>query len=174
MRGDIRARTRRTKQNTERHVFVAAIVVMALMASFALAAFTSAPTTQAIAQPTTSVSSATHGSLGGSAIRLMKNDGGPITQSDVIKYVRAAGMPRTLGPAHSITVTRADLLTSSEISARLHGEQTGYPDNATLWFVEIHGTFVFPAYHGQVVTSHIGYQVFDPITGNLVMFGSMG
>lgn len=174
MRGDIRARTRRTKKNTERHIFVAGIVVMILMASSALVAFTSAPTVQAVTQSTTSLSSATHGSLGGSAIRLMKTDGGPITQADVIKYVRAAGMPRTIGPAHAITVTRAELLTSSIISARLHGERTGYSDNATLWFVEIHGTFVFPAYHGQVVTSHIGYQVFDPITGNLVMFGSMG
>jgi hypothetical protein len=83
-------------------------------------------------------------------------------------------MPRTLNATSPFTVTHAELLTSLAISARLHGEQTGYPNNATLWFVQMHGTFVFPGPGGHTVTSHIGYQVFDPTTGNLVMFGGMG
>lgn len=104
----------------------------------------------------------------------MKTDGSPIAQGDVVKYVQHAVMPRTLGPARAFTVTHAELLTSTEISTRLHGEQTGYPDNAMLWFVDLRRTFTFSGPHNTVVTAHIGYQVFDPTTGNLVMFGGMG
>lgn len=168
MRGHTGSRAWRARQNNARSIFVAGTIAIAVMGILALAAFTSSPTTQNVAQPTASPSSATDG------IRLVKKDGGPITQDDVIKYVQMAGMPGTLNHTSSITVTRAVLLTSSVISAYLHDEQTGYPDSESLWFVEIRGTFVFSGPPGQTVTSHIGYQVFDPTTGNLVMFGGMG
>lgn len=83
-------------------------------------------------------------------------------------------MPQTLNHTSSFTVTHAALLTSSKISVRLNGEETGYPDSALLWFVELHGTFVFFGPQGRTVTAHIGYQVFDPTTGDLIMFGGMG
>jgi hypothetical protein len=82
-------------------------------------------------------------------------------------------MPHTLGPSHTFAVTDAELLTSAQISTRLHGESTGYADNALLWFVEMQGTFVFPGLSGDV-QAKLGYQIFDPTTGNLIMFGSLG
>ena len=35
-------------------------------------------------------------------------------------------------------------------------------------------TGCFPGPQGQTVSTHISYQVFDPTTGNMVMFGSLG
>lgn len=113
--------------------------------------------------------------MSGPGIRQMKRDGTPITRQDVIRYVQLAGMPHTLGPSPTLTVTFAELLTSAEISARLHGASTGYASNALLWFVEMRGTFVFPGPpHSHVVQAHVGYQIFDPTTGNLIMYGGLG
>lgn len=168
MRGHINIRARRARQNSARSIFVVGTIAIAVMGIFALAAFTSTPTTKTVVQPTALPSSATDG------IRFIKKDGGHITRDDVIKYVQMTGMPATINRPSSITITRAELLTSSTISARLHDEQTGYPNEALLWFVEIRGTFVFSGPPGQTVTSHTGYQVFDPTSGNLVMFGGMG
>lgn len=174
MRGHIRTRARRTRRNITRLLVVTGFVAASVVGTLALAAFTSVPTIQTVAQPTASPGAAKQLSAGGPTIRLVKKDGSPITQADVIKYVQTSGMPRVLTQAQSVKVTRAELLTSSEISVLLHGEPTGYPDDAMLWFVEMNGTFVFPANLGQTITSHVGYQVFDPITGNLVMYGGMG
>jgi hypothetical protein len=37
------------------------------------------------------------------------------------------------------------------------------------------GTFVFPGPpNGKSVTAHVGYQVFDPASGNIVLLGGLG
>ncbi len=114
----------------------------------------------------------THSGMSG--LRVLKPDGSPIRASDVEHYVMTVGMPRTLGPRNPITDVHAELLTSAQISARLHDESTGYPASAQLWFVQMHGTFVFPGPpDGKSVTAHIGYQFFDPVSGNLLMFGGI-
>jgi hypothetical protein len=91
-----------------------------------------------------------------------------ITQNDVLRYANQFPMP--LVGRGKAKVTSAELLTSQQISTVLDGETTGFPDDHALWFVQVSGTFVFPGGKG---TSHHGYEVFDPSTGNLVMFGGM-
>ena len=84
-------------------------------------------------------------------------------------------MPRTLGRRNPVTDIHPELLTAAQISTHLHGESIGYPNNTVLWFVELRGEFVFPGPPGgQSITAHLGYQVFDPVTGDLIMFGSLG
>lgn len=168
MRKHISSRARRTKRIKSRLVFMAGVIAVSIVGILALAAFAPTSASQAITRSSVSPVPGAHG------IRLTKSNNGPITQNDVIKYVQTVGMPRMHNPTGSFTVTRAELLTSSAISARLHGEETGYPDSALLWFVEVHGTFVFFGPQGRTVTAHIGYQVFDPTTGDLVMFGGKG
>lgn len=168
MRRHVNSRARRTKRINPRLMFLTGALAVGIMGILALAAFAPTSASQTVTRPSVSPVPGTHG------IRLTKSNNGPITQNDVIKYVQTVGMPRMHNPTGSFTVTRAALLTSSAISARLHGEETGYPDSALLWFVEVHGTFVFFGPQGRTVTAHIGYQVFDPTTGDLVMFGGMG
>lgn len=111
---------------------------------------------------------------GAPAIRLMPGVSGQITREDVVAFVQHSPMPRTLGPRSLPQVIRADLLRSDAISALLRGESTGFPATQLLWFVEVKGTFVFPGPRGSVLTNHLGYEVFQPETGNLVMFGGLG
>jgi hypothetical protein len=117
---------------------------------------------------------------GGSAIRTMPGVGKVITQADIIRYVTKKGMPRTLSGSRVDYVISVDLLTSGQISNLLHGEQTGLPEAKKLWFVTLKGVFFFPgpssAQSGKVRSlpaCHIGYEVFDPDTGNLYMFGGL-
>lgn len=112
---------------------------------------------------------------GAPAIRLLKTTPGPITRDDVVRYVTLNKMPRTLSPSTNSAVTSASLLTSAEISNLLHGESTGFPDGKQLWFVQVRGIFVFPGPPGTLpLVAHLGYEVFDPDTGNLLMFGGLG
>lgn len=166
---------RRANRSILRTVFAGgAIAVVALATPAFLVAFTAAPSTQAAPSLPAARAAAAQDSPGRSAIRLMKKDGATITPDDIAKFIQLTGMPRTLGPLGPITDVRAELLTSAEISVRLHGASTGFADGTLLWFVQMRGTFVFPAARGQTVTAHIGYQIFDPVTGNIVMFGGLG
>lgn len=154
---------------------IVGIVAIAVVCLVGLAFFAAIRTAQAAPSSVAAQSASAGANPGGPGIRLMKRDGSPIENDDVVKFVEATGMPRTLGPRHPVTGVQAQLLTSAQISARLRGESTGDPDSTVLWFVQMHGTFVFPGPPGEpAITAHLGYEVFDPASGNILMFGGLG
>jgi len=146
-----------------------------MFAAITFAAFSSSPEAQASPNPTNAVPAyAARGTGGRPSIRQMKTDGGVISASDVENFVQLEGMPRTVGPRSPMTDIHATLLTSAQISTLLKGENTGFADNTLLWFVEMRGTFVFPGPANEPsVIAHVGYQIFDPVTGDRVMFGGL-
>jgi hypothetical protein len=59
------------------------------------------------------------------------------------------------------------------VSLLLQGEDAGFPDDALLCYVELHGDFTFLVPQSVVMRYHRGYEVFDARTGNLVMAGGL-
>ncbi|MBV9259408.1 MAG: hypothetical protein JO215_15435 [Ktedonobacteraceae bacterium] len=89
------------------------------------------------------------------------------TRADILQYASQVVMP--IASRGHMQAKSAELLTSQQISKLLAGESTGFSKDHALWFVEVTGSFNFP---GKGL-SRRGYEVFDPSTGNLVMFGGM-
>jgi len=100
------------------------------------------------------------------------NGGASITKGEVIAYVQTHHMPRMSAPAQPFVVTRAELVRSDVITTLLHGEIIGTPDDQLLWYVEVNGTFTASGpSDAPVLTFHHGVWVFDPTTGNLLLYG---
>lgn len=111
---------------------------------------------------------------GSPGIRMMPNVGTSIGKADVVRYVQLSGIPDLLNGSSLSAVASAEVLTSKQIGILLDGESTGFADTTPLWFVSLQGTFIF---HGPSLspkrTYQKAYEVFDPITGNLLMYGSL-
>jgi hypothetical protein len=67
----------------------------------------------------------------------------------------------------------AEFMSSSEVSSRLNGATTGFPDDYTLCVVELQGPFSFAGPAGATAVYPRGVLVFDATTGNLVIAGGM-
>lgn len=90
----------------------------------------------------------------------------PIRSDEVGQFVGSTYLPYMVHPAfpHVIGV---HMMTSAALTQILKGEPTGFPDTKQLWVAEISGDFQYIG--SGKGTSHHGYEIFDPDTGNLIM-----
>ncbi|SRR5579885_1433563 len=94
------------------------------------------------------------------------------TTTDVEQYVSNNPMPRNLASWHPVIVNVV-FTSSLQVSTMLSGESTSVPDATLLCYVELRGTFSFPAPDGTAVTYQRGFEVFDAHTGNLLISGRL-
>jgi len=95
------------------------------------------------------------------------------TIDDAQQYVATHALLRGAARGYAPNVTRAEFLTSRQVSERLHGAATGYPADRVLCYVELQGPFTFPGPQGATATYSRGVLIFDAQTGNLVISGGM-
>lgn len=112
---------------------------------------------------------------GMTAIKTNPGDPQPFSKTDMIVYFKAHNLPRNAGTTSQFTVQSLEFMTSAEVSKRLEGVATGLQDNERVGFVTLVGTFIFtgppsakPAFFRQA------YAVFDAVSGNLLLVGSLG
>jgi hypothetical protein len=95
------------------------------------------------------------------------------TVDDAKAYVATHHIPMGIGREGKPEIIRAEFLSSREVSNRLNGATTGFPDNYPLCYVELQGPFTFSGPQGAKVTYNRGVLIFDAHTGNLVIGGGM-
>jgi hypothetical protein len=95
------------------------------------------------------------------------------TAEDVKQYVATHPIPMGVRQDAKPVISDVEFLTSKQISDRLHGENTGFPDDYPLCYVELQGPVSFAGPSGTRVTYNRGILVFDAHSGNLVMGGGV-
>jgi len=95
------------------------------------------------------------------------------TIDDAKAYVTTHALALGLRRDYSPTTTRAEFLTSRQVSERLHGASTGFPADRVLCYVELQGTFSFVGPSGTHVTYPRRFFIFDAQTGHLVINGGL-
>lgn len=106
------------------------------------------------------------------------NSNGPTyTAADVQKFVLASGSPAgPLVPGAHITFTKILFVTAGQAALLPGGDGTGYPSNASICYVLIHGPF-YPTgkheYNTQGPSKPVQYTIliFDGKTGNFLYWG---
>lgn len=93
------------------------------------------------------------------------------TTNDVVQYVGTHLLPDATISGSKPVIKKVEFLTNQEVSMLLGGESVGTSDNTLLCYVELQGTFTFYGPRGAQVTYHIGIEVFDAHTGNLLITG---
>jgi uncharacterized protein YceK len=97
------------------------------------------------------------------------------TRADVVQYVHSHRMWRNLAmdmPGTQV-VSTVNFTTSGAVSVLLHGADMGLPDATPVCYVELQGTYSFAGPQGNVSTFHKGFEVFDSLTGNLILAGGL-
>jgi hypothetical protein len=99
----------------------------------------------------------------------------PFTKADVIAYFKTHNLPKNSASTTQIQVDTLEFLTSKEVSQRLQGVMTGLGDNDRVGFVILTGTFIFtgPGTDSKAARFNRAYAVFDAVTGNLLMIGTL-
>jgi hypothetical protein len=97
----------------------------------------------------------------------------PFVKSDVVAYFQTHNLPRNGGTTSQIHVDSLELITSGEVTNRLHGVQTGLPDGDRVGFATLSGTFLFSAPSSKPKAFQRAYAAFDAGTGNLLMIGTL-
>jgi hypothetical protein len=92
---------------------------------------------------------------------------------DAKRYVATHHVPMGLSRDSKPVITRAEFLTSREITDRLHGAASGFPDDYLLCYVELQGPVTFSGPKGAKVTYNRGVLIFDAHSGNLIIGGGM-
>jgi hypothetical protein len=95
------------------------------------------------------------------------------TVDDAKAWVSTHSLPFGLGRNVKPMVTRAEFLTSQQVSALLHGVTTGFAPDHLLCYVELQGPVSFAGPQGATTTYNRGVLIFDARTGNLVIGGGM-
>jgi len=95
------------------------------------------------------------------------------TQSDVEQYIHSHQMFRAVSSpaAQNQIIAQVKAMTSHDVSALLNGETTGLPDTTLVWYVKLQGPFSFAGPAGTSATYPNAVEVFDALTGNLVLVG---
>jgi hypothetical protein len=86
-------------------------------------------------------------------------------------YAESGRIP--IGVAHNVHATAVSFITSGEVSKRLDGASTGFPDDTALCFVEMQGEFTFSGPKGSAPRYERAFEVFDAKSGNLLMAGGL-
>lgn len=98
----------------------------------------------------------------------------PFSKADVAAYLVKHNLPRNQGSATSIQVDNLEFLSSSDVSARLAGVQTGMAGNARLGFATLRGEFLLTGPSGTKTARFTrAYAAFDAASGNLLMVGTL-
>jgi hypothetical protein len=106
---------------------------------------------------------------------IAKTGATPFSKQDVIDYFKTHNLPRNSGATNQFTVQSLEFITSAEVTKRLEGVTTGLSDNDRVGFVTLVGTFVFTGPpKSKPVIFHQAYAVFDAVSGNLLMVGTLG
>jgi len=92
---------------------------------------------------------------------------------DAKQYVATHHVPMGMSRDTKPVITRAEFLTSREVSDLLHGAATGFPADHQLCYVELQGPVTFSGPQGAKVTYNRGVLIFDAQTGNLVIGGGL-
>lgn len=77
------------------------------------------------------------------------------------------------GKGEKPTITRAEFLTSKQVTEILRGANTGFADDQLLCYVELKGPFTFSGPPNTNVTYPRGIMIFHAATGNFVMSGGI-
>jgi hypothetical protein len=112
----------------------------------------------------------------GAAAAAVASGGPAFSTTDVTTYVTQHPMWRSTSPQVPVTVLQVVLASSKDVSALLGGMPTDQPSSALLYYVKVGGTFTFAGANGQIIggqAAHLGYEVFDAHTGNLLMAGGL-
>jgi hypothetical protein len=90
------------------------------------------------------------------------------------EYVMAHPFPAFAGgKGKRPTITRAEFLTSKQVTEILRGASTGFADDQLLCYVELKGPFTFSGPPNTTVTYPRGIMIFHAATGNFVMSGGI-
>lgn len=93
---------------------------------------------------------------------------------EVGAYIRAHNLPRNLGAAKDVKVLSVERLAVAEARERVGIDTTGFKDDEPVGLALLGGTLVFGGPPpSQPVTFAHGYAVFDALTGNLLMLGTL-
>jgi hypothetical protein len=95
------------------------------------------------------------------------------TLDDAKEYVASHHLPMAFAGDKKPEVIKAEFLTSKQVSDRLNGLTTGFPDNYAVCYVELQGPVTFSGPQGSRVTYNRGVLIFDAHTGNLVIGGGI-
>lgn len=96
--------------------------------------------------------------------------GPSFTAAEAAQFATTHRMWHNMSSAQSHVVS-VQFLTSQQVSQLLGGESTGLPDSTLVCYVELQGTFTFPAPSGATVSYSKGVEVFDAHSGNLLIAG---
>jgi hypothetical protein len=98
----------------------------------------------------------------------------PFTERDVINYFTTHNLPKNSGSLSQISVGSLQFLTSKDVSTLLGGVTTGLTDDEVVGFVTLFGNFIFTGPDDTTPVQFArAYAVFDSITGNLLMVGTL-
>ena len=98
----------------------------------------------------------------------------PFTLQDVAVYVKDHNLPKNEGAADTIQVASLEFMSMAKFAALIPGDTTGYSANDRIGLAILSGTLVFSGPPpGEPTEFSSGYAVFDAVTGNLLMIGTL-
>jgi hypothetical protein len=98
----------------------------------------------------------------------------PFTAADVETYVKTHRLAHSIGDPSQIKVDSLEFITARDASTRLSGAKTGLGDDERVGFAVISGPMVFTGPPpGKPVQFIRGYVIFDAVSGNLLMSGTL-
>ncbi len=104
----------------------------------------------------------------------VRSGGVVLDVTEVAAYIKAHNLPRNLGAAQDVKVVSVTRLTVAEVRERVGIDTTGFNGDEPVGLALLGGKLVFsgppPA---QPVTFTKGYVIFDALTGNLLMLGTL-
>ena len=97
--------------------------------------------------------------------------GATYTSADATQFVSTHRALHTHGSSTKPIVDTVNFLMSQQVSQLFNGESLGVPGGTLVCMVEFHGTFLVagPGSARKVGTFHHGAEVFDALTGNLLL-----
>jgi hypothetical protein len=112
--------------------------------------------------------------VGSAAIKPASQSVPSFTVEAAREYVMAHPLPAFAGGKRERpTITRAEFLTSKQVTEILRGASTGFADDQLLCYVELKGPFTFSGPPNTTVTYPRGIMIFHATTGNFVMSGGI-
>jgi hypothetical protein len=109
----------------------------------------------------------------GSAALTVRAGDPPFTRDDVVTYFKTHQLPKSLGSPDQVTVENLEFLTSDDVTKRLDGASTGLAATDRVAFVTLSGVFIFTGPQTKPAQFRRAYAVFDAVTGNLLMVGTL-
>lgn len=100
----------------------------------------------------------------------------PFSKDDVTQFIQTHRLAKSVGDISKLSVESMEFITAREVTVRLQGASTGLPDDQHVAFVIIRGPIYFtgpPRVTPAPVAFDTAYALFDAVTGNLLMSGTL-